>query len=59
MKQETCCFAGNNFPTNLHRHSSMRYGDTFLVMGGKACPDANCNDECTCTGCSYTDAIWK
>ena len=51
--------AGNDFPTRLHRHSSIRYGDTFLVMGGKAYQDATCDDECTCTGGRYTDAIWK
>ena len=51
-------FAGNDFPTRIHRHASMRYGDSFLILGGKDFPDASC-DECRCTGGSTTDAIWK
>ena len=51
-------FAGNDFPTRIHRHANMRYGDSFLIMGGKDYSDASC-DECRCTGGSYTDTIWK
>ena len=39
---------GNDLPTRQYRQSFLRYQDTFLMLGGKTCPDSACVEGCGC-----------
>jgi len=44
---------GNELPFRMYRQSFLRYQDSFLVLGGKTCPESACIDGCSCDRSQY------
>ena len=50
----------NDLPFRLNQHTTLKYQDSFLILGGNQFLDANCNEPtCGCTKGQASDAIYK
>ena len=50
----------NNLPFRISQHATLRYQDSFLILGGNHFIDANCNEPtCGCVKGQASDAIYK